>query len=175
MELWDSIVQSPRMAGGAPPTYLRGPFDPWLRAPAAGLAAAALGEELRFRSSLPDVLRELAILTVGARWRADYEFWAHARIGQAAGLGDAVIDALRLGMPVPYEDDDQRLVHASVLSLLATTRIPDDLYGRAIERFGEQGVVELVMLVGLYVMVSMTLNTFEVELPPGERVDWDEV
>ena len=171
--LWGSIVNSPRMEGEEAPASLGGPFDPWLRVPAAGLAAASLGEELRFHSLLPDRLRELAVLTVARQWRADYEFWAHARIARRVGLDEAIIDALRTGAPVPYTHDDERLVHVVSLSLLQSARIAEDVFGEAVQQLGQEEVVELVMLVGFYVMVSMTLNAFEVPLPPGEAVEWE--
>ena len=101
--LWDYIVSGPR--GASLPETLKslpGPFNPWMQIPSFGKLAAEMGERLRFRSVLPGKLRELAILTTGVHWKAEFEFWAHARVARAEGLPDSIIDALRAGSEVPY-------------------------------------------------------------------------
>ena len=75
----DAIVAGPR--GG-----LRGPFDPWLRRPELADRAQKLGEYCRFNNSLPRDLSELAICLVGRHFKAQYEFYAHARLAREAGL-----------------------------------------------------------------------------------------
>jgi 4-carboxymuconolactone decarboxylase len=78
---WDYIVHGPRGASLREPlTSLPGPFNPWMQIPSFGRVAAEMGERLRFCSVLPGKLRELAILTTGVRWKAEFEFWAHARV-----------------------------------------------------------------------------------------------
>ena len=101
-DLWDYILKGPRGASlGGPLEFLPGPFNPWMQIPSFGKLAAEMGERLRFRSVLPGKLRELAILTTGVRWKAEFEFWAHARVARAEGLPEAVIDALRRGRRFP--------------------------------------------------------------------------
>src|SRR5918993_1471096 len=75
----DAIVAGPR--GG-----LRGPFDPWLRSPHLADRAQKLGEYCRFNNSLPKDLSELAICLVGRHFKAQYEFYAHARLAKEAGF-----------------------------------------------------------------------------------------
>ena len=96
--LWDYLLNGPRAASlSGPIKYLPGPFNPWMQIPSFGKLAAEMGERLRFRSVLPGKLRELAILTAGAHWKAEFEFWAHARAARAEGLPDSVINALQAG------------------------------------------------------------------------------
>lgn len=147
---------------------LIGPFNAWLRSPKIGHAAQQLGEALRFGSSLPNHLLEIAILVTAREWRARFEWWAHARLAQHAGVDPAIIESIRLGEVPAFSDPDQELVYRVSRELLATREVSEALYERAIERLGENGVVELVNLLGYYGMVSMTLNVFEVPLPPGE-------
>jgi 4-carboxymuconolactone decarboxylase len=156
----DAIRSGPR--GG-----LRGPFEAWLRAPGFAEHAQLVGAYCRFGSSLAPDVRELAILLAGKHWRAQYEFWAHARIGREAGLGDAVIEAVRTGGPPPFQHDAQRDAYDFVTECFATRRVSDATYARALATFGERGVMDLVGVVGYYGMVSMTLNVFEVALPDG--------
>src|SRR5882757_4901638 len=144
----DAIVAGPR--GG-----LRGPFDPWLRRPELADRAQKLGEYCRFNSSLPKDLAELAIYLIGRHFKAQYEFYAHARLAKEAGLAPAIVEA-------------ERIVYDFVTEYLDTNRVAAPNYKRAIDAFGEQGVVDLVGVCGYYMLVSMTLNVFEMPLPPGE-------
>jgi 4-carboxymuconolactone decarboxylase len=173
-ELWDYILKGPR--GGSlsgPIKYLPGPFNPWMQIPSFGKLAAEMGERLRFRSVLPGKLRELAILTTGVHWKAEFEFWAHARVARAEGLPESVIDALQAGTAVPYEDDLQRLVHTASKELVETGRPGTDLAEQLADALGWPAVVELVALVGFYCMVSFTLNAFDVALPDGVAPIWN--
>ena len=172
--LWDYLLNGPRAASlSGPIKYLPGPFNPWMQIPSFGKLAAEMGERLRFRSVLPGKLRELAILTAGAHWKAEFEFWAHARAARAEGLPDSVINALQAGTAVPYEDDLQRLVHNAAKDLVATGRPRVNLAEELADKLGWPSVVELVALVGFYCMVSFTLNAFDVALPDGVAPIWN--
>jgi len=157
----DAIRSGPR--GG-----LRGPFEPWLRSPGLADPAQRLGEYCRFHSSLPRDLSELAILLAGKHWRAQFEFWAHTRLGRDAGLPDDIIEAVRVGQEPPFGREEERVVYDFVTEYFRTNRVPEGTYRRALEAFGERGVVDLVGTVGYYGLVSMTLNVFEIDVPEGE-------
>src|ERR1700682_945759 len=164
--LWDYILEGPRAASlSGPIKYLPGPFNPWMQIPSFGKLAAEMGERLRFRSVLPGKLRELAILTTGVHWKAEFEFWAHARVARAEGLPDSVINALQAGTAVPYEDDLQRLVHTAAKDLIETGRPRVHLVDELADKLGWPAVVELVALVGFYCMVSFPLSAFDAPHP----------
>ena len=145
---------------------LGGPFDPWLRSPELARRLVALGGVLRFGTSLPARLTELAILLVGRRWTAQFEWYAHEPMARRAGVPPEAIDAIREGRPPPLEAEDERAVHAFAVELLERKRVSDAAYARLVEAVGEPGAVELVALLGYYTLVSMTLNVFEVPIPP---------
>ncbi len=147
---------------------LRGPFNAWLHAPHVGRPAQRLGEAIRYQTRLPATLRELAILTVAASWRTDYEWWAHSRIARSAGLGDEIIAALKKGTLPQSASPPERLVHRFAAELLEDKRVTDETYRDTVALLGESATVELVSLLGYYVLVSMILNVFEVPLPRGE-------
>ena len=151
---------------------LIGPFDAWLRRPELGSALGALGEVLRFRGMLTPATREIVILTVATRWKAEFEFFAHARFARDAGVSDAVIDAIASGVTPPFEDDADRLAHELTLALGTTGTLSDTEYRDAVASFGEPATVELVILVGYYGLVSYTLNAFHVALPEGVSARW---
>jgi len=144
---------------------LMGPFGVWLRAPAVGQAAQAFGAVLRFQTQLPENVKEVAICTVGAFYRAKFEFAAHAPLALAAGVDPAALEAIRSGVEPALNDPGEALAHTLTTALLTAHRLDDDVYRRAVEQFGEQGLVELVTLIGYYSQISLTLNAFEVELP----------
>ena len=171
---WEYIVTGPRGASLREPLKsLPGPFNPWMQIPSFGRVAAEMGERLRFRSVLPGKLRELAILTTGAHWKAEFVFWAHARAARTEGLRDSVIEALQAETAVPYEDDLQRLVHVMSKDLVEAGRARANLAEELADELGWPAVVELVALVGFYCMVSFTLNAFDVELPDGVAPIWN--
>ena len=156
----DEIVSGPR--GG-----LRGPFQAWLRSPGMADPAQKLGEYVRFGSSLPRDLSEIAIIMAGKHWRAGYEFWAHARLAKEAGLDEAIIEAIRTGGTPPFARDSERVLYETVTEFFAAKRLSSATYDRAIATFGENGLMDVIAAVGYYGLVSMTLNIFEVELPEG--------
>lgn len=166
--VYDGITEGPR---GAALTQedgsLAGPFNALLYSPGIGAPAEKLGAAVRFSSSLPDDLRELAILITAREWGARFEWWAHARLARQAGIPDAVIDALRDRRDPPLEGEAHEAVYAFCRELLDTRNVGDATYQRLVAAVGERGAVDLVVLSGYYGLVSMILNTFEVPLPPG--------
>jgi 4-carboxymuconolactone decarboxylase len=162
-----SVVVNGRRGTGQPPDSLAGPFDAWLRRPAAGHPAAVLGEKLRFESSLPRDVLELAVVTVGARWQAQFEFWAHSRMASRQGISQAALEALREGRQPILSSPVHQATHGFVADLVADGHVADDVYQSAVDAIGEEQVVELVMLVGYYSLVCFTLNAFCVPLPDG--------
>lgn len=160
-EVAEAIISGPR--GG-----MRGPFNAWLRSPGVARHAQELGAHVRFGTSLPRDLSELAILLTGKQWKAQFEFWAHARLAREAGLAEGIIEAIRTGTEPPFTRDEERVIYDVVTEYFQTNRLSEETYRRAIDRFGETGLVDLIGTVGYYGLVSMTLNIFEVAVPEGE-------
>ena len=172
--LFKSITGGKRGEGRAPEDLLNaeggmsGPFNAWLRSPVLGEAAQRVGEAVRFESALPPQLRELAILVVAAKWKAQYEWWAHEKIARREGLDEGVIESVKAETPPDFSNPTESVVYNFARELLDEHRVSDHLYDEAVELLGEAGVVELVILLGYYTLVSMTLNVFEVPVPVGE-------
>lgn len=161
-EVADAIMAGPR--GG-----LRGPFEAWLRSPVLADRAQRLGEFSRFHTSLPKHLVEFAIILTGKHWKAQFEFFAHARLAVEAGLPRETVEAVRTGERPVFRDAAERAVYAFVTEYFATNRVSDSTYQQALAVLGgERGVVDLIGIVGYYGLVSMTLNVFDVGLPEGE-------
>lgn len=173
-EAFDTIAES---RGGADRLTgadggLIGPFNAMVTSPGMGLAMGNLGGKVRFENSLDARLKELAIVTAGAHWKADFEFWAHAPLAISAGVSEAAIESIRSGAEPSFGRPDEEVVWRFASQLVATGRVGDAAYAAAIEVLGEQSVVDLVITVGYYSLISLTLNAFEVPLPPGEDPVW---
>ncbi len=147
---------------------LGGPFNALLYAPDVGDAVQQLGAVLRFQSTLASHLRELAIIMVAQRWRANYEWYAHSRIAAREGLEEAVIEAVKSGRAPEGAPDDVRIVHRFVSELVETRRVSEETDHETRDLGGEQGLVELIAIVGYYSLIAGVLNCFEVGVPAGE-------
>lgn len=144
-----------------------GPFNVWLRSPAVGDKLQQLGVQLRFHTSIPQALNEFAILITAREWSSQYEWYAHHRLALAAGLPAAIAEQLAQGRRPEGMTEEQRIVYDFCTELHRTRFVSDATYEAAKQRFGEQGVVDLIAVSGYYVAVAMTLNTARVGLPDG--------
>jgi len=172
-EVWDSIAGSREAALINDQGALTGPFNAFVHAPDVGRHLTSLGRVLRFETSIERRLSEVAIITVGARWKAEFEWWAHARMAREHGVPDAVVDAIGRGDEPPFEAADERTVYAAARQLTETGRLSQDAYGAVQHLLGDTGTVEFVALCGYYSLVSFLLNAFEVPLPAGAAPRWD--
>lgn len=147
---------------------MKGPFNALLYSPTVGDAVQQLGQMVRFETSIPPTLRELAILFVAAKWHAQYEWWAHEKIARSEGLDLTVIASLKAGTLPTFIRPAEYVVYRFAQELLEHQQVSEQGYAQAVALLGEAGVVELVALLGYYTLVSMLLNTFEVPVPEGE-------
>ncbi len=170
--IWEGITSTRGAAAENDVGGLIGPFNSMLFNPEIGGRVSGLGAAVRFGTSLPQNLLEVAIITVGAHWRSNFEFWAHARMAHDAGVEQAVIDAIRDGATPAFSDRAEALVHDYTSQLLRDTRVEADTYGEIQQLLGDSGVVELTTLIGYYCLISLTLNAFEIELPGGREPIW---
>lgn len=138
----DAIQSGPRGSG------LRGPFNALLRSPQLCDLVQRVGAYVRFGSSIPAALNELAICMAGRKWGAQYEFYAHRRLGIDAGLNPAILDAVAAGQRPADMSGDETIVYEFVTDLLSSGQVSDSRYGAAMDRFGERGIMDLVGAVG---------------------------
>ena len=156
----DGIASGPR--GG-----VRGPFDALLRSPELADRLQKVGAYVRFESSLPAPLSELAILVTARHWGAQYEWWAHRRLAEKAGLAPAIADAIAEGRRPGALQADEAAVYDFCRELHETKNVSDAAWNVALARFGERGVIDLIGTCGYYGAVSMVLNAARVPLPEG--------
>ncbi len=157
----DTVLRGPRGA-------LIGPLRAAIHNPDLADRWQQLGELLRFHTTLPARLSELAILVTARRWNSELEWVIHEEAARVAGLPQGVMDAIHAGRAPWLEDPEEAAIYAYARDLLVTGQVEDETYGRVLERWQERGVVELTALIGYYSMVAMTLNAHHIPLPDGK-------
>jgi 4-carboxymuconolactone decarboxylase len=158
--VYDKVVSGPRGS-------LRGPLRAALHNPELASRWQAIGELLRYNTVFPMRLSELAILVTGRACRAPFEWFAHRVEAEKAGIETEIIEAILAGITPKSLTEDDAIVYQFAVELNKANSVSDATYARALQRFGERGVVELTALVGYYTMVAMTLNAHEIPLPEG--------
>ncbi len=153
---------------------LIGPLNAWLYSPGIGDCVQRLGEVLRFYNSLPQNLLELTILIIARKWRAQFEWWVHAFHAQRAGLSDTVISDIKNGIRPEGAKPEELVIYDFCVELLDRKRVSENNYQRIKEIIGENGIVDLMSVMGYYTLVSMTLNVFDIPLPEGQTLPFDE-
>jgi 4-carboxymuconolactone decarboxylase len=146
---------------------LGGPYNFLLRSPVLADRFLKLADYLRFNTSVPRRLNEMAILIQARLWTAQYEWWAHHPLALKAGLAPAIAEALKAGRRPDGMQPDEAAVYDFCVELSKRQRVSDATFERARTLLGEQQVVDLVALTGFYAQVSMVLNVAEAGIPGG--------
>ena len=135
--------------------------------PGVAAKVGQLGEHLRFHGVLPDDVRELAILRYASRQGFGYEWSHHQRPAKQAGISQDVIDELTIGKLPESLPDASRAVLQAVDAIDAKQSIPEDIQERIVAAHGEAGVVEVVVLCGLYAIMGYMVTAFDIEIEDG--------
>jgi 4-carboxymuconolactone decarboxylase len=149
----------------APDGSLLGPLNPLLFSPALGAAQIDVFDADKSSTSLSPRVHEVVILTVGAAWNADYELYAHKAVGRLAGLSDDVVDALVAGRTPDFSNEQEASAFEFTRQLVGTHRVDAETYARAEQTFGHKGLVDMVLLIGLYLATCSLLNAFDIPAP----------
>ena len=150
---------------GSVPAF--GPGSIMIHVPKAHQLATALNQYLRNDSSLPLKVLELSML-VTARENDCMHIWnAHAGSARAAGVSDAVVDALRDRKELPALAPDEAAVINYGQEYFRTHKVSRGAFQAGIEQFGKQGLIELTLTMGNYALLAFCINSFDAELPPG--------
>jgi 4-carboxymuconolactone decarboxylase len=144
---------------------LIGPWNPWLHDAKFGKPIWELTKALSFSTSLPRPVREVAILVTGAKFHAAYEIYAHVIAAEQRGLSDDKLATIVAGQRPAGLTRDEAVTYDLASALVSGGVLPELTYRQAVEAFGEHGAAELIYLVGLYCLVSLTLNGFDVPVP----------
>ena len=159
----DAIMSGPRQK-------MSGPFNAWLRNPELADRLQKVGEYVRFNTSLDKRLNEMAIIMTAQYWGSQYEWYAHAPLAIKAGLDPEIVAALGVGNKPEKMKDDEAIVWEFTTQLRRDHGVNDAIYAKAVEKFGENGVMDLVGVNGYYDVVAMTLNVAHVSPPANAEL-----
>ena len=149
-------------------TSLNGPFNVLLRSPDMGNITQKLGEYLRFRTTVPRRLNEMAIIMTAGAWTSQYEWYAHKTLALEAGLSASVVDDIQAGRRPTGMKPDETVIYDFCTELRTKHRVSDATFASAKSLLGERGVVDLIGVMGYYDIISMVLNVDRYPLPqPG--------
>jgi 4-carboxymuconolactone decarboxylase len=157
----EELIAGPRGA-------LVGPFIPLLRSPELMSRLQKTGAYLRFNSSLPPKVSEFVILLTSRQWTQQFEWDAHLPLALKAGVQPEVSAAMSEGRRPMGMDPDEELAYDFCTELYQDQSVSDATYERAVKRFGEQGVIDMVGLRGYYSMLAMIMNVARTPLPEGK-------
>jgi 4-carboxymuconolactone decarboxylase len=148
---------------------LTGPYSPLLRSPILGQRMFDLLHYLRWNTSLPLRLNELAILIIGRIWGSQVEWFAHEPLALKAGLRAEIVEDLRANRRPEGMQEDEAVVYDFIHELYRTHKLSDETFARAKRILGEQQVVDLAAVAGTYVTVAMLIATAAETIPDGKR------
>jgi len=168
--LADAIRSGPRaaVAGSAANSSsntVGSPFNVFLRSPELGDSLQRTGSYIRFKSTLGMRLNEMAILITARYWNAQYEWFAHHRLALQAGLNPQVVDAIAQGQRPANMQPDEEIVYNFSYELHNSKLVSDASYKAAVDKFGEQGVMDLIGVNGYYTLVAMVLAVDRTPIP----------
>jgi 4-carboxymuconolactone decarboxylase len=160
--LGDQIVKISRVGLG-------GPYNPMLRSPVFGQKMFDLLAYLRWQTSVPLRLNELAILIIARQWRSQVEWFAHAAIAREAGLSPDIIAELKTNRRPANMPPEETAVFDFVTELTTTHAVSDETFDRARQFFNEQQIVDLTATAGTYITIAMLLAMAEETVPAGKE------
>lgn len=142
---------------------LPGPYKVWVHNPKLVHAAAPLGQHFTpGQSSLSEREREIAVLVINSKWQSAYPTAAHEKRGKEVGLPAAAVEAIVAGLPASFPDAREQAVYEVAMALAGGRLVPQGLHDRAVKALGHEGVTDMIVLMGYYTAVSLTMNFYAV-------------
>ena len=143
-------------------------FRTLLHSPKAAGFLTSMGAELRFKSVLPERLKEFAITVVAREWNSDIEWTAHAALAAKAGVSAASIEAIRTGKAPATLTGEEQVITRFVHQLLRDKNVTDDAYAAAQKLLGTRGMVDLTLTCSYYTAINMAQIALKPEMEPGK-------
>ena len=155
-EAYRFLVEGPR-------GRLPGPYKVWVHNPRLVHAAAPLGQHFTpGQSSLSEREREIACLVITSAWHSAYPTAAHEKRGKEVGLPATAVEAIIAGLPTSFPDAREQVVYEAAMALAGGRLVSQGLHDRAVTVLGHESVSDMIVLMGYYTAVSLTMNFYAV-------------
>jgi alkylhydroperoxidase family enzyme len=148
---------------------LRGPMGIRLYSPKVGELQRELNQYLRFDAGLSGPVRELSILVAARETDNQFEWAAHEPVARKEGLSDAAIDVVKNRKSATGLADEQAVIVQLGREIFEEKHVAQETFTRAVNKFGKQGLVNIVSLMGSYASTAALLRTFDMQLPAGVK------
>ena len=159
--------QAAEAIAAGPRGDVKGPFVSLLRSPELMDRVQRVGEYIRFRCPLDKRINELAAAITARHWTQQFEWWAHKRQALEAGLKPAIAEAIAEGRRPTGMAEDEEVVYDFLTELLVNKGVCDITYERALKKFGDAGLIDLIAVSGYYGLLAMIMNTTRTAVPEG--------
>ena len=143
-------------------------FRTLLNSPKAAGYLTSMGAELRFRSALPENLKEFAIAVAAREWNSDIEWTAHAPLAAKAGVSAASIEAIRTGKALSALAPDEQIIARFVHQVLRDKKVTDEVFAATQKLLGTRGIVDLTLTCGYYSAINMAQLALRPEMDAGK-------
>ena len=148
---------------------LLGPWSVWIHDAKVGEATRVFLDAISTMGQLSDEVKQIAILAVGSRFKAAYEMYAHAAVGGRDGLSAAKMAAVCAGQKPTDMTPQEATAFNVAMALLDGGVLAAPTYNAARDELGQAALNELIQLIGLYSLVSITLNAYDVPTEEHEE------
>ena len=163
-EQQDAINEMLEESGYAP----RGPWIPLLRSPEVHKRARAMGDYLRYESSLIQNLREFLILLTARYWTQNYIWYAHYPIALEVGINNETVEDIMNNKKPDNMTPAESTLYDFFLELNDEKFISEETYSDMISKFGEKGLIDAIGIIGYYTLLAMTMNAAQTNVPEGD-------
>jgi 4-carboxymuconolactone decarboxylase len=154
----EAITAPPRNA-----RFTNPPYRAYIRNIELAQKLTPLSDYLRWNTSLPARLSEMAILITAREWSSQYEWAAHYPLAMKGGLDPAIAEDIAHGRRPQAMKDDETALYDLATELYRSKNVSDATYAAALKHFGERGIMDVIGIIGYYDLVSMTLITMRAQ------------
>jgi 4-carboxymuconolactone decarboxylase len=142
-----------------------GPFNPELYGVGITPAFLQLLQAESKNTSLDKRVREVVILSTVAVWNSPYALYAHSAVARRVGIPEVAIQALVANESSDQLSPKEQVAHRFARTLTKHYRVDADLFREAESMFGLTGLIDMIYLVGIYLLTAAKLNAFEIPSP----------
>src|SRR6266481_8959610 len=140
-----------------------GPSKIWVHNPKLAKAAGPLGAHFHPGGySLSEREREIAVCIINSKWHSAYPTAAHEKRGKEVGIPAPAVEAMIAGLPASFSDLREQVVYEVATTLADGRLVSQGLYDRAVKALGHESITDMIVLMGYYTAVSLTMNFYAV-------------
>lgn len=147
---------------------LWGPGGIRLHSPELSLRSREVLSYFRNEATMNPHDREVAILITAREHDNQFEWAAHEPEAVRQGVSPETIDVIKHRKSLDGLSDTDAAIIQLGRELFGQRRVSQETFAKAHGIFGNQGLVDIVSLMGLYVATATLLTAFDIQLHPGQ-------